>query len=71
MRLDSLQKINLPGEPWRGGDEGCQRCGGHLGGGIDRGLNHGGGRPGEGSGWIGVDGMWMGSGWNGHSWCLT
>lgn len=60
---------------WRAGGgvvmERYQRHGGHLGGRVDGGLNQGGGRPGEGSGWIGVDGMWRESGWGGHTWRLT
>lgn len=60
---------------WRTGGgvvmERYQRRGGHWGGRVDGHLNQGGGRPGEGSGWVGVDGMWMESGWSGYTWHLT
>lgn len=72
---DMIRSTSEGKSAWRAGGgvvmERYQRHGGHLGGRVDGGLNQGGGRPGEGSGWIGVDGMWRESGWGGHTWRLT
>lgn len=72
---DMIRSSSEGKSAWRAGGgvvmERYQRRGGHLGGRVDGGLNQGGGRPGEGSGWIGVDGMWRESGWGGHTWRLT
>lgn len=72
---DMIRSASEGKSAWRAGGgvvmERYQRRGGHLGGRVDGGLNQGGGRPGEGSGWIGVDGMWRESGWGGHTWRLT